>query len=74
MSPSGKAHGFDPCIRRFESGHPSHTFFGGIIMNLKKQMLLTRIENLQTRGPHNEKIVKKLRRKLRLLEAKENEE
>ena len=43
-------------------------------MNLKKQMLLTRIENLQTRGPHNEKIVKKLRRKLRLLEAKENEE
>ena len=25
VSPSGKAAGFDPAIRRFESFHPSHT-------------------------------------------------
>src|SRR5690606_35199615 len=24
VSPSGKAQGFDPCIRWFESSHPSH--------------------------------------------------
>jgi hypothetical protein len=24
MSPSGKAQDFDSCIRRSESGHPSH--------------------------------------------------
>lgn len=24
VSPSGKAQGFDPCMRRFESCHPSH--------------------------------------------------
>lgn len=24
MSPSGKAHGFGPCIQGFESLHPSH--------------------------------------------------
>src|SRR5262249_36010260 len=27
VSPSGKAQGFDPCIPRFESWHPSHTYF-----------------------------------------------
>ena len=27
VSPSGKAHGFGPCIRGFESLHPSHKIY-----------------------------------------------
>jgi hypothetical protein len=31
VSPSGKAAGFDPAIRRFESFHPSQVFVVGAI-------------------------------------------
>jgi hypothetical protein len=30
VSPSGKAAGFDPAIRRFESFHPSHLHKGAL--------------------------------------------
>ena len=37
MSPSGKAPGFDPGIRRFESCHPSHlggSMRSGVVMGI----------------------------------------
>ena len=35
VSPSGKAAGFDPAIRRFESFHPSQIFAVGTIRRLE---------------------------------------
>ena len=48
VSPSGKAQGFDPCMRRFESYHPSHSILVRLSQGKKRA---TRAYGLMVKAP-----------------------
>lgn len=47
MSPSGKAHGFGPCIRGFESLHPSQDKNTGLVLVFLSCLLWSGFEREQ---------------------------
>ena len=49
MSPSGKAQDFDSCIRRSESGHPSHCGGNDFLNTFKKELPFAMLLNSKKR-------------------------